>query len=361
MTPLDELRDQVRAIDQKLVDLIADRILLAQKIGKQKRKKGIPLRNWNVEKTVLEHAEEKARIRGIPEMLIRSIMQQLIQESRIQQERLHYSAYQGDKEQILIVGGLGDMGKWFAYFFQNQGHSVSVYDARGTSDEFISFETLEQGLEQASIVCIGVSLEMTSLIIEEITDARFSGVVFDIASLKGHLHGSIERARRSGIQVTSIHPMFGPGTRTLADKVFCICKCGCSEADQRVESLFKDTAVTLVPLSLQEHDRIISQVLGLSHLINIVFIKTLMQGNIDYQSLRRIASTTFLSQMVTANSVIYENPYLYYAIQRLNPFKDELYASLQEAVAAISNIVLQGREEEFINILDKARLYLEEQ
>lgn len=361
MTHLDELRDQVRTIDRHLVELIADRIMLAQKIGQQKHTQGIPLRNWNVERTVLEHAEECAREHRISETLVRSIMQQLIQESRVEQERLHYSAYQGDREQIVIVGGLGDMGKWFAYFFQNQGHSVALCDVRGGSDKFTSYATLRQGLEQASIVCIAVSLDMTPLIIEEITDAGFSGIVFDIASLKGHLEESINRARTCGIKITSIHPMFGPGTRTLGDKVFCMCRCGCPEADQKVEGFFKDTAVTLVPLSLHEHDRIISRVLGLSHLINVVFIKTLMQGGVEYTSLRRIASTTFLSQMITASSVIHENPFLYYAIQRLNPFKEELYASLQEAVTSISRIVLDGREEEFIEILDQARAWLEKQ
>jgi prephenate dehydrogenase len=65
--------------------------------------------------------------------------------------------------------------------------------------------------------------------------------------------------------------------------------------------------------------------------------------------------------MVTAHSVIHENPYLYYAIQRLNPFKDELYDSLQEEVRAISRIVREGREEEFIDILQQARTWLEEQ
>ena len=86
-----------------------------------------------------------------------------------------------------------------------------------------------------------------------------------------------------------------------------------------------------------------------------------MHGRTAYSDLRRIASTTFLSQMVTAHSVIQENPYLYYAIQRLNPFKDELYMSLQEEVRAISRIVREGREEEFIEILQQARAWLEEQ
>lgn len=361
MPELNGFRDQVRAIDRQLIDLIAERIRLAQKIGKAKHAQGIPLRNWDVEKTVIEHAEECARAHGISETLVRSLMQQLIQESRIEQERLHYSAYQGDKERIVVIGGAGDMGKWFAYFFQNQGHAVSVYDVKGVSGEFPSHSTLEQGLQQSSIACIAVSMEITPLLIEEITDAKFPGIVFDIASLKGHLGESIEQARASGVRISSIHPMFGPHARTLADKVLCLCPCGCPDADARVEALFKDTAATLVSLSLQEHDRIISHVLGLSHLINIVFIKTLMQGGKSYTELRNVASTTFLSQMVTAWSVIQENPYLYYAIQRLNPFKEELHHALAEAVTALSRIVLQGREEEFIQLLNEARTWLGEQ
>jgi chorismate mutase/prephenate dehydrogenase len=361
MKKLDEFRDQVRTLDQQLIGLIGKRIELAKKIGETKHKEGIPLRNWEIEKTVIQHAEDCARKQGISSMFVRSIMQQLIEEGRIEQERLHYSAYQGDKERILVVGGLGDMGKWFCYFFQNQGHAVSLYDVKGISDEFISYKTLEQGLKQTSIVCIAVSLEMTSLVIEEITDTAFSGIVFDIASLKGHLAGSIERARQAGVRITSIHPMFGPGARTLADKILCLCKCGCPDADARVEGLFKDTAATLVPLSIDEHDRIISLVLGLSHFINIVFIKTLMQEGIDYSLLKRVASTTFLSQMVTTSSVIQENPYLYYAIQRLNPYKDQLYSSLCEVTAGLSRIVLEGREGEFIQILRDTRAWLEEQ
>ena len=64
--------------------------------------------------------------------------------------------------------------------------------------------------------------------------------------------------------------------------------------------------------------------------------------------------------MLTARSVINENPYLYYAIQRLNPFKDDLYRSLQEEMSRISRIVLEGREEDFIEILEQAREWLEQ-
>lgn len=132
MKSLDELRKKVSEIDREIIKLIGKRLGITKKVGEKKKQQGIPLRNWEVEKAVIENATELATELGISSGLIKSVMQQLITESRIQQEILHYSAYKGDKENILIVGGLGEMGKWFSYFFQNQGHNVSIYDIRAS-------------------------------------------------------------------------------------------------------------------------------------------------------------------------------------------------------------------------------------
>jgi len=357
---LDELRKDVREIDREIINLIGKRSEITRKIGKRKKEEGIPLRNWDVEKVVIDNAVEVADELGISVGLIKSIMQQLIVESRIQQEILHYSAYRGDKENILIIGGLGEMGQWFSYFFQNQGHNVSIYDIKGKSRVFQSYQSLNQGIKGASCVLIAASLEVVPKIIDELTSLRFKGIVFDIASLKDCLIDSIKGANKKGISITSIHPMFGSNARTLSDKVICFCDCGSEEANRRVETFFKATAISIVKLPLDEHDRAISYVLGLSHIVNIIFMKALMAGGYKYKELDKIASTTFLSQMATASSVIKENPHLYYAIQRFNPFKQELYENLTSVVKAVTNIVLSENEEKFMEIMETGRRWLED-
>ncbi len=360
MEILDELRKKVSEIDREIIKLIAKRLEITKKIGKKKKEEGIPLRNWEIEKAVIENATEFAAELGISPALIKSLMQQLITESRIQQEILHYSAYKGDKENVLIIGGLGEMGKWFSYFFQNQGHNVSIYDIKGESEDFKSYGSLEEGIEEASFTLIATSLEVVPEIINKITELGFKGIVFDIASLKGHLEDSIKRATDKRISITSIHPMFGSNVRTLSDKVICLCDCGDKEANQKVEFLFKGTAASIVKLSLEEHDRVISFVLGLSHIINIIFMKVLMEGGYKYDELKKIASTTFLSQMVTATSVIKENPHLYYEIQKYNPFKGDLYEKLKEATKSITDIVSSANKPEFIEIMEKGKYWLGE-
>ena len=361
MKELDRLREEVRGIDSEIISLIAKRIEVTKKIGQKKKEEGMALRNWEIEKMAIDNAEKVARDLGLSSHLIRPIMRQLILESRIQQELQHYSAYTGDKENILIIGGLGEMGKWFSYFFQNQGHNVSIYDIKGESDEFRSYTTLAEGVKEASFVLIATTLDEVPLVIDSVVELNFKNVVFDVASLKGHLKDSIESARERGVAIASIHPMFGPNARTLADKVICLCDCGVSEANKKIEDLFRDTAASIVKISLDEHDRVISYVLGLSHLINVIFIKSLMHGGYTYNELKNFGSTTFFSQITTAESVLKENPYLYYAIQRLNPFQKDLYDNLKKASDLITKNVMQGNGKEFISIMEKGKQWLEGQ
>ncbi len=360
MKKLDNLRKKVRGIDKEIINLIWQRIEITKKIGEKKKEEGTPLRNWELEKSVIENATTIALDLGISQSLIKSIMQHLIMESVIQQEKLHFSAYSGDKENILIIGGLGEMGEWFSYFFQNQGHNVSIYDIKGKSKTFKSYESLNEGIKEASCALIASSLDSVPVIIDKLTQLKFKGTVFDIASLKGHLLNSIKRANEKGIPITSIHPMFSSTTRTLSDKVICFCNCGNEEANQKVLLLFKNTAASIVKLSLKEHDRLISYVLGLSHIINIIFMKVLMKGGYEYKNLKKVASTTFNSQMITATSVINENPYLYYAIQRFNPFKEDLYKKLNEVVKSIIDDVLSENMKGFIKTMEKGKEWLVE-
>lgn len=358
---VEELRKKVRCIDLEIVRLIGERLDITQRIGEEKSKANIPLRNWEVEKEVMDNAVSLADEHKISQEVVKAIMYHLLRESRIQQEMIHYSSYQGDRENILVIGGLGDMGMWFCRFFQNQGHAVRIYDIKGSSGssrEFTSFDDLEQALKETTYVLIATPLDEVPMMIEAVVDLNYKGIIFDIASLKGHIKDTVDLARGRGGAIASAHPLFGPNVRTLSDKVICICDCGHHEATENVKKLFQNTAASLITISLEEHDRLISYILGLSHIVNIVFIKTLMSGGYTSRDLRKVASTTFLAQMRTASSVIEENPALYYAIQRLNPFKEDLYDNLKKSLHDIVGCIIKGDGASFITIMDRGRKWL---
>jgi prephenate dehydrogenase len=223
------------------------------------------------------------------------------------------------------------MGRWLVRFFETQGHRVLVFDPAAEAAEVEVVETLAGGLAAASMVFVAVPLDRVAAMVDEIAGLGFGGVLCDVASVKEHLRPALESARAQGVAVTSIHPMFGAGTRTLSDKVICLCDCGVEAATERVAALFRETAVTLVPLSLERHDEIASYVLGLSHFLNLLFARVLAKSGLTFAELTAVGSTTFHSQFTTTESVVRENPLLYYEIQRSNRFSERVYREVERA------------------------------
>lgn len=358
MTTLQGPRERMAELDREILRLIAERMEIARSIGQAKRAAGKPLRDWEIEKQVLNRAARTASELGIDAEMAQAVMQSLIEGSRVEQERLHYSVYEGSAQDILVVGGCGKMGQWFSRFFQDQGHRVWVYDPVDPISGLPTVASLEEGLAKTSFAVIAVPLQATPAVIKSIAGMEYEGTVFDIASLKGQLVPAISEARDRGVSIASIHPMFGPAARTLADKVICLCDCGDSQATRSVLRLLEGTAATIVRLSLEEHDRVVTYVLGLSHLINLLFTEVLAESGISYERLKHVGSTTFLSQLATTVTVIQENPDLYYSIQRCNPNTAELYDRLRRAMAAITEAVLSGDSGAFSKMMGKCREWI---
>ena len=112
---LDRLRRRIRNLDAALLGLMAERMELAREVGQEKRGAGIPLRDFEVEKRVLARAAASAEALGLAPELARGVMRQLVEEACRVQEIDRYSAYSGDSESILVVGGAGRWGSgWCA-------------------------------------------------------------------------------------------------------------------------------------------------------------------------------------------------------------------------------------------------------
>jgi chorismate mutase/prephenate dehydrogenase len=355
---LEQLRRRIRNLDAALLGLVAERIELAREVGREKRSRGVPLRDFEVEKRVLQRAAESATELGVESSLARDLMRSLIDESCRIQEVEHYSAFSGEAESVLVIGGAGKMGRWLVRFLESQGHRVRSFDPAGSPGDPVCAPTLAEGLGGASIVLIAVPLERTATAIDEVVAAGFRGIVCDIASLKQHLQPAFDRACAAGAAVASLHPMFGPGVRTLSGRVVVVCDCGAPAATGRVAGLFRDTAATLIELDLERHDRVAAWVLGLSHLINLVFARALASSGLTATELGVIGSTTYAAQVATTRAVAGENPELYYGIQKLNPFTAEVHGRTAAALADWSNWIGRGDAAAFAAAMSEVRAWL---
>lgn len=114
--------------------------------------------------------------------------------------------------------------------------------------------------------------------------------------------------------MASLHPLFGPEVTTLAGRVIAVLDCGNPGAADDAAALFRDTALTITRLPVEAHDACMQYVLGLSHLVSILFFTTLVRGRRPFDELAAVASTTFYKQAGTAPEVARENPQLYHEI-----------------------------------------------
>ena len=358
MTSLTTLRETIASLDGEILRLVTARMDAARAIGRCKQEQSIPLRDFDVERQVLDRATQTAEQLGLSRDLATCVMKLLIRESCAAQEALQYPVQHSSAGEVLIIGGLGKMGRWFGGFFRNQGFRVRVTDTSSPQDDDVAIVDLSQGLKSADIAMIATPLDSVPLVIDQVSAMSFAGTLVDVASLKSHLKLSISAARQRGQSITSIHPMFGADARALSDRVICICDCGDAGATQRIAAIFRDTAATLVSLSLDEHDRLMSYVLGLSHLINIAFAAALVDSGLSNETLRRVGSTTFLSQMCTTAPVVCENADLYYLIQRFNSFTPTMHSDISRALSSLIEMVGYGDREGFIAMMSRSRAWI---
>ena len=84
---LKNLRAQLTDIDRRILDLVAERQSVVERIGELKRAEGRATRDFGREKRVIEDARRQAEKLGIPPRLAQGLMQLLIRSSLTRQER----------------------------------------------------------------------------------------------------------------------------------------------------------------------------------------------------------------------------------------------------------------------------------
>ncbi len=358
---LDELRRELEAVDRGLVELVARRQRLVREVGLAKQRAGRPIRDFGQEREVLERARAAARDLGVSETVATTLMQGLIASALTDQERQRVAAHGGGGgRRALVVGGAGRMGRWFVGFLASQGFAVEVADPAGpVAGHAFRPDWRESDLTHDLIV-LATELRVTAGILDSLAARRPPGVVFDIGSLKGPLAAGLGRLAEAGVRVTSLHPMFGPDTELLSGRHVILVDAGVAEANRVARSLFTSTMAELVEMSVEDHDRCIAYVLGLSHALNIAFSAALADSGEAAARLARLSSTTFDRQLEVARAVARENPHLYFEIQRLNEFGDESLAALRAAVGRLQEAVARGDEPEFVTMMQGGRAYLGE-
>jgi chorismate mutase / prephenate dehydrogenase len=358
---LDELRTELTALDTQLLELVARRQALSEQVAAVKRATGRATRDFAREREVIVRARSTAeRLKFSPE-LAESILRRLIDSSLAKQEQAGVAALgQGSGKRALIIGGSGKMGGWFAEFLTSQGFDVTLADPGESSLGFPRIARWEDDALDQDLIVIATPLGITSEVLQALAKRAPRGLIFDLGSLKTPLRAGLQAVAAAGCRVTSLHPMFGPDTALLSGRHVIFIDLGHAGALREAQELFAPTMAERVVMGLDEHDRLIAYVLGLSHALNIAFFTALADSGEAAPRLARMSSTTFDSQLDVASRVAAESPELYYEIQSLNQYGleslDALRRSVEQLVCAVRTHDAGG----FKALMRRGRAYLDD-
>ena len=361
MSSLDDLRRKISDLDRQILELVGKRQETSREIIRVKRETGHATRDYNREREVLVTAREVGRQYGVAPQLAENILRQLIRSSLTTQERASVAAQgAGSGRTALVIGGNGKMGPWFAEFMASQGFTVQVADPAGAPPGFEHLADWRAADLTHDFIVVAAPLGATDKILRELAMRRPKGVIFDVGSLKSPLRAGLNALRSHGCRVTSLHPMFGPDTELLSGRHVIFVDLGSAEATQAARDLFASTMADLVVMSLDDHDRLIAYVLGLSHALNIAFFTALAESGEAAPKLARLSSTTFDAQLDVATRVAQESPELYFEIQSLNDYGSESLEALAQAVERLRAAVISQDFASFETLMRKGREYLED-
>jgi chorismate mutase/prephenate dehydrogenase len=358
---LDDLRQRLTDIDRQLITLVAERKAVSGEVARVKRSTGYPTRDYEREREVILGVRATAAELGVSPALAEDLLRLLIRSSLTTQEQASVAAGgTGTGRRALVIGGGGKMGRWFVEFLTSQGFAVEVADPAAASTGVTRVEDWRKSDLKHDYIVLATPLGVTDAILRDLALRRPAGVIFDVGSLKSPLRAGLLALKSHGCKVTSLHPMFGPDTELLSGRHVVFVDLGCAEALASARELFAPTMAEQVVMSLDDHDRLIAYVLGLSHALNIAFFTALAESGEAAPKLARMSSTTFDSQLDVASRVAQESPELYYEIQSLNDYGAESLEALAQAVERIRTAVLSQDHDAFVALMRRGRDYLED-
>jgi prephenate dehydrogenase len=230
------------------------------------------------------------------------------------------------KWRILILGGTGETGSWFARYFKRKGFDVAVWGPSGKVEvaEHMGVRyahDMVKEVEESDIVLISVLIEKTVEMIQTVAPRMHPGsLIMDVTSIKSGPVMAMKTYAPKGVEVLGTHPMFGPTMPSLFGQtiIFTPVEGKTGKWLSIIQSLFESDGAHVRMLEAEEHDEMMAVVQALTHFAYIGIGATLKALDFDVQRSRKFMSPVYEIMIDFVGRILDQNPELYASIQK-NP------------------------------------------
>jgi len=254
------------------------------------------------------------------------------------------------KKSITIIGVGGQMGQWFSKYFASKDFEVTGYDEENPikGKDIIQASSLVGGILKADYVMLCTPTRRTPEIIRLIAKEMKRGTyLIDISSQKGKVVTSLAKMPAK-INPICIHPMFGPGIKKINGQNIISVPIKDAKKELTVaKTLFE--GANFVTIDAVEHDKKIAIILGLTHLVNLVFANIISKDE-KMNLTEKMSGTTFRVQKILAESIMAEAPELIETIIA-NPEIRRVAEDLWKDVGRLLTSIQESKTEEVISYI----------
>ncbi|HNQ88802.1 MAG TPA: bifunctional chorismate mutase/prephenate dehydrogenase [Verrucomicrobiota bacterium] len=336
---LDALRREIDAIDEQIVDLLGRRQAMTQSAVAIKTAAGLPVYHPAREENLISQRRDQARRAGLDPQHVEELYRCIIRQSRMQQTVHAAQAGVRPGARVLLVGGRGQMGQYFARWLGEAGYEVRVLDV----DDWPEAPSLCAGIDLA---IVGVPIRRTPEVIAELgPHLPPQCVLADITSVKsGPLAAMM--AAHSG-PVLGLHPLFGPSTSSMDQQIVVATPGRNPEACRWVVDQLTGWGNIVMTISASEHDEIMDLVQGLRHFATFTLGRFLALRQVNLGRTLEFSSPIYRLEMGMVGRLFAQDPALYAGIILASPERRALLREYVQSLTGAQAVLDTGDGEAF--------------
>lgn len=298
---IEQIRSEIDEIDSQLLQLIKQRLHFVQKIGDIKSTLGVPVYDAQREIDLIARHRTQAINQNISADLIENILKLLIQESYLNESACHKQV-NTESNNVIIIGGLGKMGCLFTKQFQLSGYNTLIIDVEDKIDDARTFS-------DAGLVLISVPIHKTIEVINKIPPLPQNCVLADLTSTKKDPVRAMIKTHRG--PVVGLHPMFGPGVKSLVNQLVIQCNGRMPKKYQWLIEQIKMWGCRVEQISPAAHDKAMAYIQALCYFITFSSGIFLEKEKMDLDSILKLSSPIYRLDLSVIGRLFDQDPELY--------------------------------------------------
>ncbi len=248
---------------------------------------------------------------------------------------------------IGIIGGSGKIGKTFKNAFKNVGLNVIVTD-HTTKDQESNL------IEKSEWIILCVPIDETVKVFNSIKNKISKDQVFsDFTSVK-----SILGNNTYDFEFISCHPLFGPLNKIKGQNIITI-PVSSGSLYNSIKTIFSKIGLKVTEMkSLEEHDKYMSLIQGMTHFSHVCFTTAMKKLDLDIDKVMDICSPIYQSNISFSSRITGGDENLYTNIIMDNPTNIDVLQMYLDTSNKLLEMVKNQNYDDFKDNFKDNREYL---